>query len=131
MNATHPFFLRLNKRPSVLNLELTERLPYFIHPPCCVQVTWSIETQDQVHYLNLDLIGDLTVDCQRCGHAFATHVSHRNRIVLCKNTQQLETLSGEQDALLIEELPTNLEDIIIDELHLYLHARHPEGTCEL
>ncbi len=124
-----PAFLHyLTQLNPTLSLKLETRLPEHLIGPCLLTCHWHLETTTDQPILALALEGDLSIVCQRCAQPVNLPFHHENKIALCNNQATLDRLMPEMDCLLMEELPSSLEELVIDELFLYAPDRHP-NTC--
>lgn len=106
-------------------LSLTERLPNFLASPCTLDVTYQVETGDKYYLLKLNVLGDLQLVCQRCMHEFEFPYENETTVAVCFNEQRAEQLLEQYECIVSSNGEVNLEDIVIDELHLYAPVFHP------
>lgn len=107
-----------------LEVHLETRLPTHVSGPCTLHCDWSLDPYPQYSILTLKLTGDLTLTCLRCAETYTYPFRHENKIAFCRNQSTLEQLMPEMDCLLIEELPADFNELITDELHLYVPEKH-------
>ena len=113
------------------HLVINERLPQFIVAPCKVYVTYHVEMKDDFYLIHLRVTGDLTITCQRCMQEF--HLSYDNPTILAvtRNDDRSEQLLEHYECIVSSNGQVDLEDLVIDELHLYAPPFHQEiNECD-
>lgn len=124
----HPLltYLKNTKQPQVITL--TDQLPQQIQAPCTLQCCWTLTPQDNALHLTLKVEGTLQILCQRCCEMFEHHFQQENTLILFETEAALKLANKAQDTLLIDELPDQLEALLMDELHLYAPEKHQSDT---
>jgi uncharacterized protein len=105
---------------------LTERVPHFIATPCELNVNYHVETREDFYLINLEVRGELTLLCQRCMDDFNYSYENNTIIAVCRDDARAEQLLERYECIVASNLQVSLEDLIIDELHLYAPQFHPE-----
>lgn len=113
-----------------VTLVLKERLPHFVDNPCSIICHYSVKKQDNYYLLTLDLQGDVRLVCQRCLQIYSHLFSRVSTIAICPDDERASKLMEQYDCLVAGQL-VNLEDIVTDELHLYIPEKHEdERLCD-
>ncbi|KTC78228.1 YceD family protein [Legionella brunensis] len=112
-------------------LELHERLPAHINPPCVTHCQFSIESQNNYYLLNLTVNSMLTITCQRCLKEFNYQYVNNTTLAICHSDEIAEKLMEQYECVISEDGHVNLNELITDELHLYVPELHPEiSDCD-
>lgn len=114
--------------PRQQTLLVSERLPTFLSKPCTLHVEYKVEAKDKFHLINLHVSGDLTIICQRCMDEFAFAYDNETMIAACRTDERAEQLIDQYECIVVEEGQVALDDLVIDELHLYVPLFHPETS---
>lgn len=107
-------------------LTLKERLPSFLASPCHVNVTFQVEPKEDFYLINLEVSGELVVTCQRCMNEFNLMYNNPTTIAVTRNDERAEQLLEHYECIVSMNYQVNLDDLIIDELHLYVPQFHEE-----
>lgn len=106
-------------------LILKERLPDFLSPPCHLNVAYQVDAKDKFYLIHLSVAGDLNIICQRCMQEFTFHYDNKTEIAVCRNDEKAEQLLEHYECIVSETGQVALDDLVIDELHLYVPLFHP------
>ena len=74
----------------------------------------------------MEVSGELTVQCQRCIQEFNLKYNNSTTIAVTRNDERAEQLLEHYECIVSTNYQVNLEDLIIDELHLYVPQFHEE-----
>lgn len=107
---------------------LHERLPQFIASPCALNVHYRVEAKDNFYLIHLEVHGDLTVICQRCMQDFSLAYSNATCVAVARSEERAEQLLEHYECVVSSNWQVHLEDLVIDELHLYAPQFHQEIT---
>ncbi|KTD00804.1 YceD family protein [Fluoribacter gormanii] len=105
---------------------LSERLPNFITSSCQLDVTYQVEAKEDFYLIHLHVKGQLPIQCQRCLDEFNFPYDNITVIAVCRNDERAEQILEHYECIVSENLQVSLEDILIDELHLYAPQFHPK-----
>ncbi|RUR12152.1 DUF177 domain-containing protein [Legionella sp. km772] len=108
------------------HLNLSARLPSFLASPCQVNVTYQVEAKEDFYLMHLVVSGELTVTCQRCLNAFNLIYNNPTTIAVARDDERAEQLLEHYECIVSSNYQVNLEDLVIDELHLYVPQFHEE-----
>lgn len=110
-------------------LLLSERLPAHYTQPCTIKTQYSVESEKDFYLLHLKTSGEIHFACLRCMKEL--HQSYQNELTLAvtDNEEAAEQLMEEYECIVAPHFIVNLEDVVIDELHLYGPERHREEDC--
>lgn len=112
-------------------LVVSERLPDFLNGPCHLNVSYSIEAEDDFYLVHLRVKGELTVICQRCAQEFANAYDNQTTLAVCRNDERAEQVLEQYETVVASNWQVDLMELIIDELHLYAPQFHPEiSDCD-
>lgn len=114
--------------PQTKTITLSERLPHFVLSPCDLRVTWQVEAKDDFYLIHLHVSGALHLQCQRCLDEFDYPYDNNTILAICRNDERAEQLLEHYECIVSKQLQLSLDDLIIDELHLYAPQFHPEIT---
>ncbi len=107
-------------------ITLNERLPAFITGPCTLQVTYEVEAKEDFYLISLHVSGELALQCQRCLDEFTFPYDNMTVIAVCRNDERAEQILEYYECIVSANLQVSLDDLIIDELHLYAPQFHAE-----
>ncbi|MDP3559314.1 MAG: hypothetical protein Q8R79_03055 [Legionellaceae bacterium] len=114
-----------NTPETSVTLTVSERLPIHIDAPYTVECQYTLQEQARHFLMTLALSSQLLIRCQRCMQCFEHHYQHRFTLALCLQQADVDKLSNEYEAILLEnKTNVNLEDLINDEIHLYSPEKH-------
>ncbi|MGL5741412.1 MAG: YceD family protein [Legionella sp.] len=105
---------------------LRERLPYFITAPCELHVRYYVESEEYFFLIHLHVEGQLMIQCQRCLDDFNFPYDNHTVIAVCRNDERAEQLLEHYECIVSANSQLDLDDLLIDELHLYAPQFHPE-----
>ncbi|MBI2786490.1 MAG: DUF177 domain-containing protein [Legionella longbeachae] len=106
-------------------ITLNERLPFFIISPCQLQVNYQVEAKDDFYLLDLHAKGELHIQCQRCLDEFNFPYNNSTEVAICRSDERAEQVQELYECIVSENLQLSIEEILIDELHLYVPQFHP------
>jgi uncharacterized protein len=115
---------KCNQQRKTITLE--ERLPHFVSEPCRLDVCFQIELRDDFYLAHLHVGGLLHLQCQRCLEEFDYSYDNHTIIAICQQEARAEELLTHYECIVAPDLQVRLEDLIIDELHLYAPQFHPD-----
>ncbi|HRD70068.1 MAG TPA: metal-binding protein [Legionella sp.] len=107
-------------------ITLLERLPGFISPPCHLTAQYTVEAKDDFYLIHLQVVGDLTVICQRCMLEFNLPYDNSTIIAVCRDEDRAEQLLEQYECIAASNWQVDLNDLVIDELHLYVDQFHSQ-----
>jgi uncharacterized protein len=107
-------------------LSITERLPRFISVPCDVAVAYAVEKKEDFFLMNLEVLGAITVTCQRCLEEFSLSYHNLTTIAVVQNDERAEQLLEHYESIVSPNWEVFLDDVVVDELHLYAPQTHTE-----
>lgn len=105
---------------------LSERLPTYLAAPCQLQVTYQVEMKDDFYLIQLHVTADLAVQCQRCLGEFIYPYDNRTEVAVCSTDERAEQVLEHYECIVSANFQVRLEDVLIDELHLYAPQFHYE-----
>ncbi len=105
---------------------IEERLPAFLASPCQLNVTYQVEDKRNHYLINLTVEGQLTVSCQRCMQEFELPYSNATVIAVARSDERAEQLLEHYESMVSSNGKVSLEELISDELHLYVPQFHEE-----
>ncbi len=105
---------------------LGERLPSFIKSSCQLDITYHVEAKEDFYLIHLHVKGDLPIQCQRCLDEFNFPYDNMTVVAVCRDDEKAEQILEHYECIVSANLQVSLEDILIDELHLYAPQFHPE-----
>ncbi|WP_058535300.1 YceD family protein [Legionella saoudiensis] len=105
---------------------LSERLPRFVATPCVLNASYHVETKEDFYLIHLHVNGELKLQCQRCLDEFSYPYDNSTIIAACRTDERAEELLEHYECVVAPNLQVSLDDLIIDELHLYAPQFHPE-----
>ena len=105
---------------------LSDRLPSFIFAPCHLQVSFIVEAKEDFYLIHLHVQGKLHIQCQRCLDEFNFPYDNHTEVAVCRDDERAEEVLEHYECIVSANLQISLEDMLIDELHLYAPLFHPE-----
>ena len=112
------------KAEQIVKLLLQERLPYRIHSPCELTCRFHVVSYDNYYVVTLEVLGQLTIICQRCLKSFDKEYHNKSQLAVCMNEALAESLMEEYECIVVNEHELNLIDIVTDELYLFTPEKH-------
>lgn len=106
-------------------LTVTQRLPDFLSAPCHLNVAYQVEAKDKFYLIHLSVSGNLNIVCQRCMQEFVFPYDNHTAIAVCRNDERAEQLTEHYECIVSSTGQVDLEDLVIDDLHLYVPIFHP------
>ena len=118
----------LNLKPSEQRQDilLEQRLPVFIKVPCQVACHYQLQKEAGYFLLHMQVRGVLTIVCQRCLGEFIHDYSNATVIALCFLEETADKLMSAYECSVIENGEVDLNDLVLDELHLYAPQKHAD-----
>jgi uncharacterized protein len=107
-------------------VRVEERLPVFLTSPCHMNVTFHIEAKDDFYLIYLKAAGNLNIVCQRCMQEFCFPYDNETIIAVCRSDERAEQLLAQYECIVSSNGSLDLNDLVIDELHLYAPQFHPD-----
>lgn len=89
-------------------------------------MTYQVEAKEDFYLIYLHVTGELTIQCQRCLDEFNFPYDNKTVIAVCRNDERAEQILEHYECIVSANLQISLEDILIDELHLYAPQFHAE-----
>ena len=120
--------------PKNRTVKLEERLPNFITGPCQLHVRFQVEAKEDFYLIHFHVQGKLHIQCQRCLDEFDFPYDNQTIIAVCRSDMRAEQILELYECIVSANLQVSLEEILIDELHLYapqFHATITECNSEI
>lgn len=108
-----------------ITITLTERLPSFINSSCQLNVTYRVESVNDFYLIHLHVQGLLPIYCQRCLDQFNFAYDNTTKVAVCRTEDRAEQILPEYECFVAANFQVSLEELLIDELHLYAPQFHP------
>lgn len=127
--------LRLNdlakQQSQTHHLVVSDDLPVSLKGPCALDVSYRVEAQNDIYLIHLRVVGDLTAICQRCMHEYPLSYDNQTVIAVCRSDARAEELLEEYECIVASNWQVSLDELIHDELHLYVPEFHPDfNACD-
>lgn len=110
--------------PQQLQVELTERLPAHVLPPCQLQCEYRVEQLDDYFLVTMAIHGQITMVCQRCMHEYPHVYDNTTVIAACSTEEKAEQLMAAYECVLMKKNQIDFIELITDDLHLYSPQHH-------
>lgn len=107
-------------------MSITKRLPSFISAPCALDVAYRVEAKDDYFLLHLDVKAELIIICQRCMQEYNLTYNNDTTIAAARSDERAEQLLEHYECIVSSNWQVNLEDLVVDELHLYAPQFHTD-----
>lgn len=107
-----------------IKLLIKERLPHFVASDVEMSFTYEVAQQGPLYLLNIDEKASISVICQRCMGEFEQPFEHQSQIAICATDKMAQQYQSLYDVIVISDLIVNIEDILVDDLYLYLPNNH-------
>lgn len=115
----------------VKTIRIEERLPSFLNSPCQLNVTYQVAAKENFYLIYLKVVGDLEITCQRCMQEFDLAYENDTIIAVCRDDERAQQLLELYECIVSTNWQVDLDNLIIDELHLYVPQFHPEiNDCD-
>lgn len=114
--------------PRTETLLISEYRPGFLPHPSEVEATYEVEDKIDYFLIRLSVRGDLIVLCQRCMQEFTLAYDNSTVIAVCPTEERAERIQAQYDCIVANKGTVVLEDIVRDDLHLYLPPSHPDSN---
>ena len=105
---------------------LKERLPAFVSIPCHLNAVYRVEARDNYYLIHLKTSGELSTVCQRCLQELNGSYENQTLIAVCRNDERAEQLSEFYECIVSSNGQVDLNELIVDELHLYAPLFHSD-----
>lgn len=103
---------------------LEERLPFFINTPCWVDCCYQVQKESRYTLLHMEISAELTVICQRCLSEFSVKHTNKTTLALCETESIANELMSDYECIVVSDGVVSLDDLIADDLHLYVPQKH-------
>ncbi|MBA2648572.1 MAG: DUF177 domain-containing protein [Legionella sp.] len=121
-----------NQREQTRTLLITERLPHFLLAPCVLNVAYQVKAEDDYYLIQLGVEGVFTIQCQRCLQDFSYPYTNKTCIAVCSTDERAASLLEYYECIVSSNNQVVLEELVIDELHLYAPQYHlDESECDI
>lgn len=114
------------ERNGKVTLNLSDRLPMFISPPCELTCEFQVESQRSYYIIKLNVHGVLSLICQRCLNDFKYEYHNQSNMAVCQTEEDAERLMNSYECIVSLSSEVDLVDIITDELHLFCPEKHED-----
>ncbi|WP_058522941.1 YceD family protein [Legionella birminghamensis] len=118
----HPEYKEYQKA----SIELTERLPPHIQPPCHLTCQFKIGFCQYYYLLSMTVSGNIQVICQRCLNEFSHEYVNSTELALCASEAIAEKLMADFESVVYEKEEIDLRELVTDELYLYSPTTHED-----
>lgn len=105
-------------------ITLSERLPKFLMGPCQLETGYEVKALEDFYLIHLHVKGLLSLQCQRCLDEFDFPYDNQTVIAVCHNDERAEQILDRYESVVSSNYQLSLEEVLIDELHLYLPQFH-------
>lgn len=112
--------------PSQVQLNLSERLPFYIVSDCILSCNYSVQSYQDYFLLTLDVSGVLPTQCQRCLDVFQADYSNFTELAICRDEATATKMMEDYECIVSTRHEVDLATIVTDELHLYASEKHVE-----
>ena len=116
----------VNQGQKAKTITLNERLPAFLTAPCHLNITYQVESKDNYYLMHVHVQGLLNLQCQRCLDEYNFPYDNNTVIAVCRDDERAEQLLENYECVVSANFQISLEDLVTDELHLYVPPFHPE-----
>lgn len=116
------------KEVHTVRLRMQDRIPKRIQVPCELLCSYHIEARDGYYILALEVLGQLSIVCQRCLKSFEYSYQNKTQLAVCVNEMLAESLMHQYDCIVVHEHELSLVEIVTDELHLFLPEMHENSV---
>ncbi len=107
-------------------IKLDERLPSFLVAPCDLIINYKTEPKEDFYLIHIEVSGELTIICQRCLNEFKLQYNNPTTIAVARNDARAEQLLEHYECIVSPNFQVSIDDLVIDELHLYVPQFHEE-----
>ncbi len=107
-----------------VNIIINDRLPNFIDSAAKLSCNFSVTKSEDYYLLKYFVAGKLNIRCQRCLDIFEYDYNHENKLAVCNNEESAAMLMQHIDSIVSNDNQADLNDILVDDLHLYVPEKH-------
>ncbi len=127
--------LRNSADRGLLEIDVTDRIPGFIEPPCRLVCEYHLQRSKDYSLLTCTVSSardyPLTLLCQRCLASFKYPYTNTSTIALCKTEEQALQLMDDYTCVVIENDELDFTELVTDDLYLYVPENHPDfSDCD-
>ncbi len=116
--------------PTVTKIVLSQRLPKWIESECELVCQYQVKTCGDYYLLDLKTSAVLPITCQRCLEIIQYNYDQETQLAVCVDDKRAEELMALFDCVVVEDTQLNLDDILIDDLYLYVpEIPHSREVC--
>lgn len=108
---------------------LTDRLPQYINGNIVVDCTFHVKKHDNGYILSLKTQAKPEIICQRCLNLFKYDYFYSNDLLICDNEDIANSKMQQYECVVVKTYNIVLQDILTDDLYLFLPDKHPQNEC--
>lgn len=113
------------KEQQTLSIEIDKRLPNHLSSPCVINCQFIVKSFKDYYLVELKSESTLSVTCQRCLGEFSHSYSNQTELAVCDSDETAERLMSQYECIVSTE-EIDLQELLTDELNLYLPEFHPD-----
>jgi uncharacterized protein len=103
---------------------LDERLPSYVLEPMEMTFSYEIEKEGPLYLLTIHEKANPKIQCQRCMEECTQLFEHTSKIAICGSDEIAQQYQSTHDLIVASDFIIEINDILIDDLHLYLPNFH-------
>lgn len=111
-------------------LILQNRLPEFVAGDVVANCSYSVKEQEGQYLLFLKVEAQVEIICQRCLNLFKYEYFGDNSLLVCDTEEVAKLKINDYECIVAGNNTVVLEDILIDDLYLFLPDKHAKEACD-
>lgn len=107
-----------------VSIEIDQRLPMHLSSPCVINCQFTVKPLKDYYLIEINSDAKLSVTCQRCLGEFSHSYSNQSELAVCDTDEIAERLMNQYECIVSSD-EIDLQELLTDELNLYLPEFHP------
>ena len=107
-----------------INIILEDRLPHYVLEPIEMMFSYEVEKEGPLYLLTIYENAHPKIQCQRCMEECSQPFEHTSKIAICGSDEIAQQYQSAYDLIVAPDFIIEINDILIDDLHLYLSNFH-------
>ncbi|NBX84093.1 MAG: metal-binding protein [Gammaproteobacteria bacterium] len=113
-----------NDKNHDIKVILEDRLPSFVIEPIEMTFSYEVEKEGPLNLLTIHEKAYPKIQCQRCMEECSQPFEHTSQIAICSSDEIAQQYQSSYDLIVASDFILEINDILIDDLHLYLPNFH-------
>jgi uncharacterized protein len=107
-----------------IKVVLDDRLPSYVIDSIEMTFSYEVEKEGPLYILTIHEKACPKIQCQRCMEECSQPFEHTSQIAICGSDEIAQQYQSAYDLIVASDFIIEINDILIDDLHLYLPNFH-------